>query len=412
MTPISRRSFLIAGVLGLAGVLAPGPGILSAIAAGGQDPVALGIEGQNLLAAGEPQQAMAVLGRALSMAPDDPWLTSLLGRAYLAAGDHVKAGEALHAAASCAPEDEYGKLVRSWLDERQPKGDAEAQGASSKIADQSAISEESSTSEATANAMTPLERAAQKEKAALSDTRTSAMRVVLDPGHGGFDPGAVGPNGLQEKDVVLDVARRTARAIEVESPGTRVFLTRSDDYYLPLSARTALANRYAADIFISCHANASHARSAHGVETYHCASRASSREAARVAAMENAALALDEAHEGADRKTDWRPVCAVDVESILARWQSAHHWEEGARAGTVMQDALSRNLDMRDRGVHAANFFVLRNARMPAVLLETGFVSNPAEERRLSQSETRDQVAAAVAHGVAALARRGREGAA
>ncbi|QJT07877.1 tetratricopeptide repeat protein [Oceanidesulfovibrio marinus] len=407
MTPISRRSFLIAGMFGLAGVLAPGPGVLSSLAAGGQDPVALGIEGQNLLAAGEPQQAMAVLGRALSMVPDDPWLTSLLGRAYLAAGDHVKAGEALHAAASCAPEDEYGKLVRSWLDETQPREETAAQEAEG-----SAIPEESSEPKAADTDMTPLEREAQKEKAALSDTRTSAMRVVLDPGHGGFDPGAVGPNGLQEKDVVLDVARRTARAIEAEAPGTRVFLTRSDDYYLPLSARTALANRYAADIFISCHANASRTRSAHGVETYHCASRASSREAARVAAMENAALALDEAQKSADRKADWRPVCAVDVESILARWQSAHHWEEGARASVVMQDVLSRNLDMRDRGVHAANFFVLRNARMPAVLLETGFVSNPAEESRLSRPETRDQVAAAVAHGVAALARNGREGAA
>ncbi|MFW5733732.1 MAG: N-acetylmuramoyl-L-alanine amidase, partial [Oceanidesulfovibrio sp.] len=256
MKPISRRSFLFAGAFGLAGMLAPGSGILAALAAGSRDPVALGIEGQNLLAAGKHREAMAAIGRALSIAPDDPWLRSLLGRAYLASGDNARAAETMRAAASRVPDDEYGRIVRSWAGEASPGKGPEALA----------------NHPEDAKALSSLERAAEREKAALSDVRTGSMRIVLDPGHGGFDPGAVGPNGLQEKDVVLDVARRAARAIEQEVSGARVFLTRSDDYYLPLSARTALANRHAADIFISCHANASRHRSAHGVETYHCAS--------------------------------------------------------------------------------------------------------------------------------------------
>lgn len=402
MMPISRRTFLIAGAFGLAGMLAPMPEIRAVSAAGSQGPVALGIEGQNLLAAGKPAEAMAAIGRALAVHPDDPWLTSLLGRAYLAVGDHAKAAEALQAAASSAPDEEYGRLMESWMREKH-LGDARTKSAQ--------------TTTDGASAMSPLERAAQREKTALSDSRTSSLRIVLDPGHGGFDPGAVGQDGLQEKDVVLDVARRTARAIEDEVPGARVFLTRTADYYLPLSARTALANRHAADIFISCHANASRKRSAHGVETYHCASRATSREAARVAAMENAALALDEEHArtgtpSGSRVKGWRPAHAVDVEAILARWQSKRHWEQGARASTVLQDSLSQNLDMRDRGVHAADFYVLRHARMPAVLLETGFVSNPSEGRELAMPETRVRIAAAVARGVAALAEQSKAGAA
>ncbi|TVM15973.1 hypothetical protein DPQ33_13470 [Oceanidesulfovibrio indonesiensis] len=400
MTPITRRSFLIAGAFGLVGMLAPLPGNYSACAAESQEAVALGIEGQNLLAAGKPGEALAVIGRALAMQPDDPWLTNLLGRAYLAVGDHARATEALHAAAATASDDEYGRLMESWMRERQPEGAGQ---------DSAKVSEDG------ASVTSPLELKAQREKAALTDGRTGSLRVVLDPGHGGFDPGAVGPDGLQEKDVALDVARRTARAIEEEFPGVRVFLTRTDDYYLPLSARTALANRHAADIFISCHANASRKRSAHGVETYYCASRATSREAARVAAMENAVLSLDKehvrtAHASGKRAQDWRPAHAVDVETILARWQSKRHWEQGARAGAVLQSSLSQNLDMRDRGVHAADFYVLRHARMPAVLLETGFVSNPSEGRELGQPETRSRIAMAVAHGVATLAEQSRKG--
>ncbi len=372
---ITRRSFIIAASLGVAGglcgVFAPGGGHT-------QDAIALGLEGQNLLEAGKPHQAVTALGRALALAPDDTWLQGLLGRAYLAAGEEARAAEVFaEAAEDASPGSDEARLLASF-----------AGGGATP------------TPLAPMDPMARLEDAARRELAAFDAhaMRPRFKRIVLDPGHGGFDPGAVGPDGLQEKDVVLDVARRAACALEQAFPESSIVLTRTDDYFVPLSARTAMANQHAADLFISCHANAAERRGAHGVETYHCAAQASSRHAARVAAMENAALALED---------DWPPRAGrgVNLEILLSAYVNRCAWEDAAVASRAFQKALVERLAMRDRGVHAANFHVLRTARMPAVLLETGFVSNREEAARLRRAETRNAAAEAVVEGVRDLRR-------
>ncbi len=211
--------------------------------------------------------------------------------------------------------------------------------------------------------------------------------IVLDPGHGGKDPGAIGPKGLEEKVVVLDVGKRLASYLEGALPGNRILLTRSDDRFLPLEERTALANTFGADIFISIHANASRRRAARGVETY-LLSGSSNRRALEVAARENGTTV--------EKLSDLQ----IILHDLLLRYKV----EESTGLAATIQSALisrlkARYSNVRDLGVKKAPFYVLLGAQMPSVLVETSFISNPVEERRLKSSTYRSAVARAIAHG-------------
>jgi N-acetylmuramoyl-L-alanine amidase len=239
-------------------------------------------------------------------------------------------------------------------------------------------------------------KARAEEEAMLGKFRSEGSltyqvkRVVIDPGHGGFDPGAVGPTGLKEKDVTLDLAQRVNQRIS-ETGQIKSFLTRTGDYYIPLSDRTVIANQYQADLFISIHINANENRRAHGCETYYCSETASSKEAARVAAFENA-VKYDEPFKK-------RPGY-IDIEEILFNFERRLYWEESDKFAGTFQDNFQQALPFKNRGVHSANFFVLRRAKMPSILLETGFISNHTEEAELKKASIRDEIAAAVVRGL------------
>lgn len=204
--------------------------------------------------------------------------------------------------------------------------------------------------------------------------------IVLDPGHGGKEVGAIGPSGLVEKDLTLQIARRLASRLQ-QKLGVRVILTRDSDEVIPLEQRTALANRYKADLFLSIHLNASTIAGARGSETYFLSLDATD-DAARIAAeRENAA-----SRGGAAPRQD-------DLEFIL--WDLAHteSLRESSRFAEMVQDEMNRIAGITNRGVKQAPFKVLVGATMPAALVELAFISNPEEEARLRTESFQDQLA-------------------
>jgi N-acetylmuramoyl-L-alanine amidase len=220
-------------------------------------------------------------------------------------------------------------------------------------------------------------------------------RVVVDAGHGGHDPGAIGPRGVREKDVTLAVARRLQR--KLERAGFQVVLTRRDDRTLDLPDRTAVANTARGDLFVSLHANAHPRRDRAGIETYFL-NVTDDRYAARLAARENGLIELA---GGA----------VPQVKRILSDLDATRSAGPSRRlAGLVQRELVSRvraNVgEVRDLGVKHALFYVLLGARMPAVLVETAFVSNRAEERRLASARYQEEVAEGVARAIATFAGR------
>jgi N-acetylmuramoyl-L-alanine amidase len=212
-------------------------------------------------------------------------------------------------------------------------------------------------------------------------------RIVIDPGHGGKDKGAIGPNNTYEKDIVLAVAKQLKPLLEKKT-GCEVILTRTRDVFLSLEQRTAIANTNKADLFISIHANAHSDRSKHGVETYFL-NLAKDQESARVAALENA--------------TSTRKIS--DLESILKDLLLNTKVDESARlAGQVQSNLIGRlktDYDsVRDLGTKQAPFYVLMGAEMPSILIETSFISNPVEEERLKNRKFQKCLAESICNGI------------
>ncbi len=215
--------------------------------------------------------------------------------------------------------------------------------------------------------------------------------VVIDPGHGGHDPGATGPRGLKEKDVTLDTARRLKRILQ-ERYNLDVYLTRNSDVYIGLDARTAVANKKKADIFVSIHTNASRRRRAGGIETY-LLNWTNDTEAMRVAARENA-ISLEK-----------RKRAKSELGTILASLERETKRDESLKLAHFIQDSLFKRLASRYRGignlgVKQALFYVLVDAEMPSVLVEVAFISNPREERLLGNRRFRSTAAEAIASGI------------
>jgi len=191
--------------------------------------------------------------------------------------------------------------------------------------------------------------------------------IVIDPGHGGREVGAVGTNGLMEKDITLRIARKLAAALS-SKVGARVVLTREDDSVVSLDQRTALANQYKADLFLSVHVNAAVMKDAKGSETYFLSLEASDELARKAAESENVTSS---------------PNPTADLNLIL--WdlaQNAYH-EESSRFAQSIQEEMNAATAVANRGVKQAPFKVLVGATMPAALVEVGFISNPDEEARL-----------------------------
>jgi N-acetylmuramoyl-L-alanine amidase len=213
-------------------------------------------------------------------------------------------------------------------------------------------------------------------------------KIVIDPGHGGHDTGTIGPNGLLEKDLVLDVSRRLAKLLDTRL-GADVLLTRSDDTFVPLETRTAVANQEQADLFVSVHANSSRDADARGVETYYL-NFTSSPEALEVAARENA-VSQKSIHELQDL-----------VKKIALKEKIEESHEFAANVQQALHSSLAaKSSSIRDRGVKKAPFIVLIGANMPSILAEISFVSNPTDERKLRTGEYRQKIAESLYKGIA-----------
>ena len=212
-------------------------------------------------------------------------------------------------------------------------------------------------------------------------------KIVIDPGHGGHDTGTIGPNGLEEKDLVLDVGRRLGKLLQARM-GADVVFTRKDDTFIPLETRTSIANQEQADLFVSIHANSSRDRDARGVETYYL-NFTSSAEALDVAARENAA---------SDKSIH-------ELQDLVKKIALKEKIEESREFASNVQRALHTGLaakspGIRDRGVKKAPFIVLIGANMPSILAEVSFVSNPGDERRLQTSDYRQRIAESLYRGI------------
>jgi N-acetylmuramoyl-L-alanine amidase len=242
------------------------------------------------------------------------------------------------------------------------------------------------TAPADVGAAPPPDALASQPPSIAFDTRP-VRRVVIDPGHGGKDPGAIGPGGVREKDVVLRIARELAR--ELRRAGLEVRLTRERDTFHELQERTDFANRWNADLFVSIHANASRRRSAAGVETY-LLDTGYDRQTARVAARENGISVAE----------------LSDLQRILASLRLGYNERFAARLADTVHGSLVRGLRARygaigDLGVKRGPFLVLFQADMPAILVEVGFVTHAAEGRRLATEAFARAAAQSLARGIA-----------
>jgi N-acetylmuramoyl-L-alanine amidase len=225
---------------------------------------------------------------------------------------------------------------------------------------------------------------------APSEARTGGLRtVVIDPGHGGEEVGAMGPGGAMEKDVTLAIARKLRSAL-VNGLGVQAFLTRDRDVEMPLDDRAAFANNYKADLFISIHANASRSHGAKGSEVYFLSYQSTDEESRRLAVSEGAL----EMSSGAG------VAAGSDLALILWDMAQAEHLESSSALATRIQEELAEVTGSQGRGIKQAPFRVLVGAAMPAVLLEVAFISNAEEERLLVSEAYQNKVVGAVVRGV------------
>lgn len=212
--------------------------------------------------------------------------------------------------------------------------------------------------------------------------------IVLDPGHGGDDPGAIGARGLREKNVTLQIAQLIKSRLEKEMPNAKVYMTRNRDQTLSLSKRTEIANKLEADLFISIHANAAPNRHAQGIETYYL-NISHDRYAIRLAALENSMSETE----------------VSNLEFILADLAMKNNVSDSIRLGNIVQSSMFSKVrekwrDTKDLGLKHALFFVLLGTKMPAILIETSFISNRVEEKRLKSSVYQRALAQGVVKGI------------
>ncbi|MBI5663994.1 MAG: N-acetylmuramoyl-L-alanine amidase [Nitrospirae bacterium] len=215
--------------------------------------------------------------------------------------------------------------------------------------------------------------------------------IVIDAGHGGKDPGAIGPGGLQEKDITLYVGKKLGEILE-KRHGVKIVYTRDKDIFVPLNDRTETANSLKADLFVSIHVNASEQRKARGIETYFL-NWTNDKEALKVAARENK-ISINKMEKIQD-----------GLQTILQDLARNNKREESMRLAHNVQSAMVNTLrndysKIEDLGVKYALFYVLVGAEMPSILAEISFISNHEEEKRLAADSYRNKVAEAIAKGI------------
>jgi N-acetylmuramoyl-L-alanine amidase len=218
-------------------------------------------------------------------------------------------------------------------------------------------------------------------------------KVAIDAGHGGNDPGAIGRTGLREKDVNLDIAKRLSKLLR--DAGLEVVLVRSTDQFIPLQRRVDIANSSKADLFVSIHSNANRVRGLNGFEVYYVSPKLNDNSRA-LAAATSTRLNLNRS---------WFASDSVSLRATLWDMLYSSGRAESIRLARSICRTIDDEMDTRVIGVKGANFFVLKGASTPAVLIEIGFVSNREEERRLKNNFYRQQIAEAIASGIKEYAR-------
>ncbi len=237
-------------------------------------------------------------------------------------------------------------------------------------------------------------------KSGLPEDRVSSLSealglkirtVVIDAGHGGHDPGAIGPSGLKEKEVNLRIAKALKKKLDTEGKQfgiTKVYLTRSTDKFIPLEERTGIAKKLGADLFISIHCNAARNRQAYGIETY-ILSLTNDQRSLAVAARENATTSISRS----------------DMANVLKQYLLGAKIEESQRFAVHVQSSVVKNVSTkypptRNKGVKKAPFIVLIGADIPSILVETSFITNPRDEKRLKSNAYINEIADGIFVGV------------
>ena len=210
----------------------------------------------------------------------------------------------------------------------------------------------------------------------------TAKTIVIDPGHGGKDPGGLGSGDLQEKGIVLSISHKLREVLTAK--GYTVLMTRETDRFIPLKKRTEFATQHKADLFLSIHANAADTSRANGIETYYLDVNSTDKDSEQIAAREN----INSGYS------------IQELETLLDGLIRESKSEDSKRLARHVQDTLVQNTGAVDRGVKHARFVVLIGTKVPAILIETGFVSNPVERRKLATSAYQDKIATAIAQGV------------
>lgn len=213
-------------------------------------------------------------------------------------------------------------------------------------------------------------------------------RIVIDPGHGGHDSGAVSPTGLKEKDIVLKVSHILAKKLQ-EEMGIEVIMTRKDDRFITLGDRARIANTSGADLFFCIHANGAFNRSATGTETFFLSFEASDRKAAKLAAAENASLRFEQGNPLKNADID-------DLKLILWDMVQADTMKESEKLAISVQSKLQKLLHLPSRGVKQAPFYVLMGSAIPAILVEIGFITTSAEANQLADVRFQEKIADAL----------------
>lgn len=212
--------------------------------------------------------------------------------------------------------------------------------------------------------------------------------IILDPGHGGKDPGAIGKTGLKEKEVVLDVAKELKSALL--SKGFNVIMTRESDTFIPLSERVEIANKNQGDLFVSLHTNASRAKMARGIEVYYLSELTENNGEVEEGTEDNSAEYIPNGQCNSSAYLD----------RILEEFILIANRNDSIELANTVADSISERLFIRNRGIKRAQFFVLRGAKMPAILIEIGFITNRFEERNLKNEHYRRMVVEVIAEGI------------
>jgi len=222
--------------------------------------------------------------------------------------------------------------------------------------------------------------------------------IVIDPGHGGKDPGAVGKGGLEEKDITLKVSQHLAKKINKKLPSLKIFMTRKDDRFIELSQRTEFANKMLRKnengVFLSIHVNSSLSSRIAGYETFFLSQNPTNEEARNTAALENNVVILEEKSKSSKKFYD-------DVDYIEATMITTQILKECSELADSIQKGQAKNIKLfSPRGVKKADFFVLRGVLMPAALIEIGFITNKKEAQYLRKSSHQELIAEGIADGV------------